>query len=69
VNAWGTPLEALPAGALPPCGHGHEVALMRRFGRRYALLCDLCGAVGVWIQASELLKRGWRLDDIEGAAS
>jgi len=67
MNAWGVPLAAVPADALPACNHGHEVALMRRFEHGYALLCEQCWVVGAVIDADELVRLGWRLDDIEPA--
>lgn len=66
MNAWGLPAGALPEELLPPCRHGHEVAVLRRRADgTFITRCESCGGAGEDVPAALLLARGWRLEDIE----
>ena len=67
MNAWGIGAQAVPVPALSAFSHDHELALLRRVGGVFALVCDQCGGIGPVIGAAEMPRSGWRLADIEQA--
>lgn len=66
MNAFGLTRDSVPAGALPGCGHGHEVCVLRRcVVSGFLVICDQCGDVGQAVDPQELIRRGWCLADID----
>ena len=59
--------DALPSKYLPACGHGHEVAELRRAGSAYRARCTHrgCDVHGKPVPHDVLAAHRWRLADVD----